>query len=91
MAPPQEPWSDVELLAAGWRTQPLPLGLALDGTAGSGPGPLTIAEEDLALMQALEAAPAGTPIGALPLALEPTERGRRSGVAGGAGASPSRA
>ncbi len=73
-APPQEPWSDAELLAAGGERNRCLWGWPSTHLLGPDLGPLTIAEEDLALMQALEAAPAGTPIGALPLALEPTER-----------------
>lgn len=73
-APPQEPWSDAELLAAGGERNRCLWGWPSTHLLGPDLGPLTITEEDLALMQALEAAPAGTPIGGLPLALEPSER-----------------
>ena len=73
-APPQEPWSDAELLAAGGERNRCLWGWPSTHLLGPDLAPLTITEEDLALMQALEAAPAGTPTGGLPLALEPTER-----------------
>jgi SAM-dependent methyltransferase len=73
-AHPPEAWSDGELLAAGGERNRCLWGWPSTDLLGPDLRPLTIAPQDLALMEALEAAPAGTPIGALPLALEPGER-----------------
>jgi SAM-dependent methyltransferase len=72
--PTARPWSDEALLAAGGERNRCLWGWPSTSLLGPDLRPLSIPEEDLALMQALEAAPAGTPIAALPLALGPAER-----------------
>ncbi len=71
---PFEQWRDEDLLAAGGERNRCLWGWP--GTSLLGPDlqPLNLLPEDLAVMEALEAAPAGTPIGALPLALDPAGR-----------------
>ncbi len=67
-------WSDEALLAAGGERNRCLWGWPSTALLGPDLRPLTITAEELALMEALEAAPAGTPIGALPLAQGPAER-----------------
>jgi SAM-dependent methyltransferase len=78
---PQEPvdWGDDGplLAAAGERNRCL-WGWPSPSLLGPDLLPLTIDPGDLALMQALEAAPAATAIGALPLAMPPAERAERA-------------
>ena len=69
-----EALSDAALLAAGGECNRCLWGWPSTALLGPDLRPLTITEEELALMEALEAAPAGTPIGALPLAQGPAER-----------------
>jgi SAM-dependent methyltransferase len=71
--PPQS-WADEQLLAAGGERNRCLWGWPSTSLLGPDLRPLAITPEELALMEALEAAPTGTPIGALPLALEPRER-----------------
>jgi SAM-dependent methyltransferase len=71
-APPA--WSDEALLAAGGERNRCLWGWPSTALLGPDLRPLTLKAEELALMEALEAAPAGTPIGALPLAQGPAER-----------------
>lgn len=66
--------SDEALLAAGGARNRCLWGWPSTALLGPDLRPLTITAEELALMEALEAAPAGTPIGALPLAQGPAER-----------------
>jgi len=72
-APPQS-WSEQALLAAGGERNRCLWGWPSTTLLGPELRPLTITEPELALMEALEAAPAGTPIGVLPLAQGPEER-----------------
>jgi hypothetical protein len=72
--PLEEPRSDEDLLAAAGERNRCLWGWPSTSLLGPDLRPLAITPEDLALMQALEAAPGGTPIGALPLELGPAER-----------------
>ncbi|WP_159819988.1 class I SAM-dependent methyltransferase [Cyanobium sp. Copco_Reservoir_LC18] len=67
-------WTDEALLAAGGECNRCLWGWPSTALLGPDLRPLTLTEEELALMEALEAAPAGTPIGALPLGQGPAER-----------------
>ncbi|WP_216901414.1 class I SAM-dependent methyltransferase [Synechococcus sp. CCY 9618] len=69
-----EPWSDAELLSAGGERNRCLWGWPSTALLGPDMAPLTIAAEDLRLMEALETAPPGTPIGELPVDLGPAER-----------------
>jgi hypothetical protein len=68
------PASDDELLAASGERNRCLWGWPSTSLLGPDLQPLSIAPEDLELMQALEAAPAGTRIADLPVALGPAER-----------------
>jgi SAM-dependent methyltransferase len=66
-----------ELLALAGERNPCLWGWPSTSLLGPELQPLTIEPGDLALMQALEAAPAGTPLGMVPLAMESGERANR--------------
>jgi SAM-dependent methyltransferase len=68
------PSSDEELLAASGERNRCLWGWPSTSLLGPDLQPLSIAAEDLELMQALEAAPTGTRIADLPVALAPAER-----------------
>lgn len=73
-ASPSQSWRDEELLAAGGVRNRCLWGWPSTTLLGPELRPLSISPEELALMEALEAAPTGTAIGVLPLALDPGER-----------------
>jgi len=69
---------DGQLLALGGERNRCLWGWPSTSLLGPDLQPLTIQPDDLALMLALEAAPVGTPLGALPLAMEAGERAERA-------------
>ncbi len=73
-APWQDSWSDEELLAAGGERNRCLWGWPSTALLGPDLLPLAITEPELALMEALEAAPAGKPIGLLDGSLGPAQR-----------------
>jgi SAM-dependent methyltransferase len=68
---------DEGLLALGGERNPCLWGWPSTSLLGPDLQPLAIEPGDLALMEALEAAPAGSPLGRLPLAMGPGERAER--------------
>jgi len=70
--PPQ--WTDGALLAHGGERNRCLWGWPSTSLMGPDLQPLSIAAAELELLQAFEAAPAGTPLGALPLAMDRDER-----------------